>query len=118
MAVFLLGRHKKISGNDLTEWRTYLSGQRAAHAPSGAEAGRATQGTIPRLAPHLRHLGPAKRGGCENRVRNAGPLLRRVYSGHIRPQHQCSPETGGADHGECAFRGGVTSIATILKKGE
>lgn len=40
--------------------------------------------------------------GCENGVPDAGPLLRRVYTGHLRPYYQRSPATGGEDHGECA----------------
>ena len=76
--------------------------QRVAYAPSGAEAGRTAQGAVPRFTTHLRYPGAAKRGGCENRVRDAGPLLRRVYPGHLRPYHQRSTETGSADDGECA----------------
>ena len=51
---------------------------------------------------HLRHPGPTKRGGCENGVRDAGPLLRRIHPGHLRPYHQRSTETGSADDGERA----------------
>ena len=89
-------------GVSVPQWRADLPGQRAAYAPSGAETGRIAQGTVPRLAPHLRHPGPAKRGGRENGVRDAGPLLRRLHSRYLRPYHQRSPKAGGADHGECA----------------
>ena len=89
-------------GIPFPQWRAHLPGQRVAYAPSGAETGRTAQGAVSRLAPHLRHPGPTKRGGCENGVRDAGPLLRRVYPGHLRPHHQCCPEAGGANDGERA----------------
>ena len=62
---------------------------------------------LPKVRFHdLRHtfatLALQKRGRCEDRVRDAGPLLRRLHPGHLRPHHQCCPETGGTDHGECA----------------
>ena len=61
------------------------------------------QGTVVAVRPiPLRHPGLAKRGGRENGVRDAGPLLGRVYPGHLCPHYQCRPEAGGADDGECA----------------
>ena len=89
-------------GVSVPQWRAHLSGQCAAYAPPSAETGRSAQGAVPRLAPHLRHPGAAKRRRCENGVRNAGPLLRRIHPGHLRPYHQRSPETGSADDGERA----------------
>ena len=89
-------------GVPVPQWRAHLPGQRVAYAPSGAEAGRAAQGAVSRLAPHLRHPGPAKRGGRKNGVRDAGPLLRGFHPGHLRPHYQCRPASGGADDGECA----------------
>ena len=97
-------------GVSVPQWRAYFPGQRAAYAPSGAETGRIAQGTVPRLAPHLRHPGIAKRGGRKNGVRDAGSLLGRVYPGHLCPHYQCRPEAGGADDGECA--GGDNSDLT------
>ena len=78
-------------GVPVPQWRADFPGQRAAYAPSGAETGRIAQGAVPRFAPHFRHPGIAKRGGRENGVWDAGPLLRGVYPGHLCPHHQCRP---------------------------
>ena len=53
---------------------------------------------------HLRHPGSAKRSGCENRVRNAGALQRRVYPGHLRPCDHLGPAAGGGSHGTRPLR--------------
>lgn len=79
-----------------------LPGQCAAYAPPSAETGRAAQGAVPRLAPHLRHPGLTKRGRCENRIWNAGSLLGRLHPGHLCPHHQRCPASGGTDHGKRA----------------
>ena len=42
----------------------------------------------------LRHPGSAKRGGHQDRERNARPLLRRLHPGHLRPRHHRCPEGG------------------------
>ena len=69
------------------------------------------QGTVVAVRPiPLRHPGAAEWGGCENGVRDAGPLFRRIHPGHLCPHHQCGPEAGGADDGECA--GGDNSDLT------
>ena len=39
------------------------------------------------LQTHLRHTVPEKRGGCENAVRRAGPLLGWVHPEHLHPRH-------------------------------
>ena len=49
---------------------------------------------------HLRHHGPAKRRGRENRVLDAGSLLRRLHAGHLRPRHHRRTAQGGANDGE------------------
>ena len=56
----------------------------------------------------LRHtfatLALTKRSGCENRLRHAGPLQRRVYPGHLRPCDHLGPAAGGESHGTCPLR--------------
>ena len=47
------------------------------------------------LAPHLRHAVPEKRGGRENAVRRAGPLLGGVHPEHLHPRH------GADEAGRC-----------------
>ena len=53
---------------------------------------------------HLRHSGSAKRSGCENRVRNAGPLQCRVHPGHLHPCDHLGPAAGGGGHGTRPLR--------------
>ena len=86
----------------LSYWRTDLPGQCAPHAPPGVEARRIAGASLPRPAPHLRHPGPAERCGHQNRLRYAGPLLRRLHPGHLRSCHYICAEGSGSDYGECA----------------
>ena len=46
----------------------------------------------------------AKRCGYQNRERNAGPLQRRVYAGHLRPRHHPGAAASGEYHGEYPLR--------------
>ena len=59
---------------------------------------------VPRSQAHICHPGPAERGGCENRVRNAGALLGRIHPGHLRPRDHGLPAPGGQNHGQCHLR--------------
>ena len=79
--------------------RADLPGQRAAHAPPGAETGWVTQDQVPRSQAHICHPGPAERGGCENGIRDAGTLQRGVHPGHLRPCDHRLPAAGGQDDG-------------------
>ena len=54
---------------------------------------------------HLRHPASAKRSGCENRVRNAGPLQCRVHPGHLRPRDHSGAKRGSESHGTGADNG-------------
>ena len=40
-------------------------------------------------------------------LRHAGPLLRRLHPGHLRPRDQRSSATGGTNHGQCPLRCGI-----------
>ena len=84
--------------------RTHVSGQRAPHAPPSAEAGGTAQAQIPRSEAHVRNAGPSKRSGRENGVRDAGPLQRRVHSGHLRPCDHLGSAAGGGGYGTCPIR--------------
>ena len=53
---------------------------------------------------HLRNPGPAKRSGCENRLRHAGPLQCRVHPGHLRPCDYLGPAAGGGSDGTRPLR--------------
>ena len=87
-------------GVPVTNRRPHVAGQRAAHAPAGAETGWAATDTIPRPAPHLCDHGPAKRRGRENGQQYARSLLRGLYAGHLRPRHHRRPTQSRPDHGE------------------
>ena len=84
--------------------RPHVPGQCAPHAPPGAETGGSASSQVPRSETHLRHPGPAKRGGRENGVRHAGPLQRRVHPGHLRPCDHLRPAAGGGSHGTRPLR--------------
>ena len=64
------------------------------------------------------HTGPPERRGCKNRVRDAGPLLGWVHTGHLCPCNYGSTEEGSGDHGRGAggiaenyfFRTGVSEF--------
>ena len=53
---------------------------------------------------HLRHPGLAERCGRKDRIRYAGPLLRRLHPGHLRPRYHRSTENGGKYHGKHPLR--------------
>lgn len=57
---------------------------------------------------HLRHPGPAKRGGCENCLLHPGPLQCRVYPGHLRSRYHHRPAGGGEEDGR-----GVGAAAVV-----
>lgn len=67
--------------------RPHIPGQRPAHAPEGAETGRSGENPLPQSPTHLLSLGPSERRGHQNAILHAGPLLRRVHPGHLRPCH-------------------------------
>ena len=48
---------------------------------------------------HLRHFGPAERGGRENRLFHSRPLQRWFHPGHLRPRHHHRPAGGGQENG-------------------
>ena len=48
---------------------------------------------------YVRHTGPPKRRGCENRVGNAGPFLGRIHAGYLCPCDYGSAEEGSGDDG-------------------
>ena len=87
-------------GIPIAKRRPYVTGQRVAYAPAGAETGGAATDTIPRSPPHLRDHGPAKRRGRENGVLDAGPLLGGLHAGHLRPRHHRCPTQSGANNGQ------------------
>lgn len=48
---------------------------------------------------HLRHPGPAKRGGRENRLFHSRPLQRRFYLRHLCSRYHHRPAGGGQEDG-------------------
>ena len=97
------GRSKPL-GIPWPHGRPHVPRQCAPHAPPSTETGGTASSQVPRFKTHLRHPGPAKRSGCENRVRNAGPLQCRVHPGYLRPRDHLGPATGGGGHGTRPLR--------------
>ena len=64
---------------------------------------------------HLRHSGPAERGGRENRLFHSGPLQRRFHPGHLCPRHHHRPAGGGEEDGRGA--GATTVVRNIPRAG-
>ena len=87
-------------GVPVTNRRPYVTGQRVAYAPAGAETGGAATDTIPRPAPHFRDDGPAERRGRQDRQQYAGPLLGGFYAGHLRPCDHRRTAQSGANNGK------------------
>ena len=71
----------------LADRRSNLPRQRPAHAPEGTEAGWTGENPLPRTQAHLLSPGPPEWGRHQNSILHAGPLLRRLHSGHLRPRH-------------------------------
>ena len=46
---------------------------------------------------HIRHDGDLQRRGCKNPVQHAGPLQRRLHSGHLHAHHQRYAERCGRE---------------------
>ena len=78
----------------------YLTGQRPAYTPPGAETGGSASGQVPRFTAYIRTAGPPERGRCKNRVRDAGTLLGGIHPGHLRPRDHSLPAPGGKNHGQ------------------
>ena len=72
--------------------RPHLAGQRTPYAPPGAETGGIAESALPRPQTHICDPGPTKRSGHQNRLRDAGPLLRRIHPGHLHPRHHLREE--------------------------
>lgn len=53
---------------------------------------------------YVRNCGSAKRSGYQDGLRDAGPLQRRVYAGHLRPRYHPGTASGGEYHGEYPLR--------------
>ena len=87
-------------GIPVTRWRPHVPGQRAAHAPAGAETRGAATHPLSRSPPHLRDDGAPERCGRKNGVLNAGPLLGGFHAGHLRPCDHRRPTQGGANNGQ------------------
>ena len=81
-----------------------FTGQRTPHAPPGAETGGAAKGEISRPQTHVRNSGIAKRSGHQDRLRDAGPLQRRVYPGYLHPRHHLGKGGGGQRDGQYPLR--------------
>ena len=105
-------------GVPVTNRRPHVPGQRIAHAPAGAETGRAAPHPIPRSPPYLRDDGAPERRGRENGVLDAGPLLGGFYAGHLRPRYHRRTAQGGANDGEHPLPCGIDLSATRSRWGQ
>ena len=105
-------------GIPIAHRRPYVTGQRPAHAPAGAETGRAAPHPIPRSPPHLRDDGPAKRCGRQDCVLDAWSLLRGFHAGHLRPRHHRRPAQSGTNDGEHPIQCRLMLSATRSRWGQ
>ena len=71
----------------LSDRRIHLPGQRPAHAPKGAETGRTGENPLSRTQAYILCPSTPERGRHQNLICHAGPLLRGVHPGHLRPRH-------------------------------
>ena len=67
---------------------------------------------------HLRDDGPAKRGGRKNGVLHAGPLLRGLHAGHLRPCDHRRPTQSRPDDGQYPIPCGIDLSATRSRWGQ
>ena len=67
---------------------------------------------------HLRNHGPAKRRGREDRVLDAGSLLRGFHAGHLRPRYHRRPTQSRPDHGEYPIPCGIDLSAIRSRWGQ
>ena len=93
----------------------YLTGQRPAYTPPGAETGGSASGQVPRPPAYLRYAGPSERSRHQDGVRDAGTLLGRVHPGHLRPRDYGSPERGGQGHRKSSDGSVVNSPKSLPK---
>ena len=91
-------------GVPLSHRRPHVSGQCAPHAPPGSETGGTASSQVPRSEAHLCNPGPSEWGRCENGVRDAGSLQRRIHLGYLRPRDHLGPAAGGGGHGTRPLR--------------
>ena len=73
----------------------YLTGQRPAYTPPGAETGGSASGQVPRFTAYIRTAGPPERGRYQDDIRDAGALQRGVHPAYLCPRHHSGPEGGG-----------------------
>ena len=104
-------------GIPIAHRRPHVTGQRAAHAPKSPKASGSTEDTLSRPPPHLRDHGPAKRRGRQDRQQYAGPLLRGLHAGHLRPRHHRRPTQSGANNGQYPIPCGIDLSATRSRWG-
>ena len=84
--------------------RPHVPRQCAPHAPPSAETGGTAQDQVPRFEAHFRDTGPSEWSGCENGVRDAGSLQRRIHLGYLRPRDHLGPAPGGGSDGTRPLR--------------
>ena len=88
----------------LSDRRADLPGQRAPDAPPGPKAGRTAKGQISRLEAHICDGSPAKWGGHQDGLRDAGALLSGLHPGHLRPRDHGSTAGSGENHEQCPLQ--------------
>ena len=92
----------------LADGRADLTGQRSANATQGTQKSRPAKGQISWPETHIRHGSPAKWGGYQDGLRDAGALQCRVHLGHLRPRHHPGKAGGGENHGQYPLQYSLT----------
>ena len=98
--------------------RPHVTGQRPAYAAKSPKASGAAPHPIPRSPSHLRDDGTPERCGRKNGVLDAGPLLRGLYAGHLRPRHHRRADESGANNGQYPLPCCLTVSATRSRWGQ
>ena len=105
-------------GVPVTHWRPYVTGQRPAHAPAGAETSGSTEDTLSWPAPHLRNAGTAKRCGHQDRVWYAGAFFSRLHAGQLRPCNDLGQAWSSKNNGQHSIWRGIVLSATRSRLGQ
>ena len=84
----------------LPDRQTDFPGQRDSDAAPGSKTDRTAESEISRPETHICHGSPAKWGGHQDGLRDAGALQCGLHAGHLRPRDHGGTAGGGENHGQ------------------
>ena len=115
---FFAQRVQSFCREPAMKWVTGAARARFLAAFARSKAVPPEAGASMTCAPHLRDDGPAKRRGRENGQQYAGPLLRGLHTGHLRPRHHRRPTQSGANNGQYPIPCGIDLSAIRSRWGQ